>query len=193
MSSSEIKTSSATTPREMARAKVLEADKIILEAGSPACISEGITILKDALLSVARNNPIGDTISCITNMLRDTAIAMSIGPILEAYTAYTGPTTDIQVTIGGGESDEKSIFIALPTKENATINFQYSDTLSKVPDNFLSRENGEALNDTFIQKEDFAATLLLYVDGIRHQTTPSDDPWYIKQHGYAMELLKDLS
>ncbi len=168
----------------MARAKVLEADKIIKEAGSPACISEGLTILKDALLSVARSNPIGDIISCITNMmLRDTAIAISIGPIVEAYSSYTGPTTDIQITVGGGESDEKSIFIALPTAENATINFQYSDTLSAVPDNFLSRSSGEALNETFIPKEDYAATLVLYVNGLRHQTKAPDDSWYMKQHG----------
>jgi hypothetical protein len=137
--------------------------------------------------SVARSNPIGDTISCITNMLRDTSIAMSIGPILEAYSSYTGPTT-----VGGGESDKKSIFIALPTAENSTINFQYSDTLAGVPDNFLSRSSGEALNETFIPKEDYAATLVLYVNGLRHQTKAPDDSWYMK-HGNAIILLTDLA
>ena len=111
---------------------------------------------------------------------------------MEAYSDYTGPTTDIQITIGGGESDKKSIFIALPTAENSTINFQFSDTLAGVPDNFLSRSSGEALNETFIPKEDYAATLVLYVNGLRHQTKAPDDSWYMK-HGNAIILLTDLA
>ncbi len=80
MSLSEIKISSAATPREMALAKIKEADKLINEAGGQSCISEGLSILREALLWLARNNSIGNTVPSILSILRDTNLALNTGP-----------------------------------------------------------------------------------------------------------------
>ncbi len=117
MSLSEIKTSNAATPREMALAQIKEADKMINEAGGPSCISGGLSILRGALLYVARNNTLSNTVPSIVSVLRDTSLALTMGPVTEAYSEYTGAVTDIQIPIGS-EGEPKNVFLALPAAEN---------------------------------------------------------------------------
>jgi hypothetical protein len=128
MSSSEIKTSNAATPREMALAQIKEADKMINEAGGPSCVSGGLSILRGALLYVARNNTLSNTVPSIVSVLRDTSLALTMGPVTEAYSEYSGAITDIQIPIGS-EGEPKNIFLALPTAENAIVNFQHTDSV----------------------------------------------------------------
>jgi len=173
MSFSEIKTSSAATPREMALAKIKEADKIIKEAGGPSCISEGLSILREALLYVARTNTIGNTVPSIISMMRDTSLSLSMGPVTEAYGDYSGTVTDIQIPFGS-EGEQKPLFLALPTAEHAIINMQHTDSVPSIPDNFLTRTALVELSATFIPKEEYANNLLQYVEG--NFSEPGDGP-----------------
>ena len=192
MSLSEIKTSSAATPREMALAQIKESEKMINEAGGPSCISGGLSILRGALLYVARNNTLSNTVPSIVSVLRDTSLALTMGPVTEAYSEYTGAVTDIQIPIGS-EGEPKNVFLALPTAENAIVDYQYTDSVPNIPDNFLTRTPLEEPTATFIPKEAYAATLLQFVDGIRYQTKAPEDEFGRQQKGYAIIMLTDLA
>jgi len=189
---SEIKTSSAATPREMALAQIKESDKMINEAGGPSCISGGLSILRGALLYVARNNTLSNTVPSIVSVLRDTSLALTMGPVTEAYSEYSGAVTDIQIPIGS-EGEPKNVFLALPTAENAIVDYQHTDSVPNIPDNFLTRTPLQEPAATFIPKEAYAATLLQYLEGIRYQTKAPEDKFGRQQKGYAIIMLTDLA
>ena len=187
----EAKHTYAATQREAECAMVKEADKLIKEASSVSDITEGVEIMKGAMISAARRNPIGMTKAVVSSMIRETTLAMHVGSILAEYSLYTGPVTDIQVPVG--EADEKTFFLALPTEDGATITFQNPETLLGVPDNFLTRVVGQDLNATCLPADQYAATLTLYVNGIRMQSEHSKEAWYMTQHGFAIIILKALA
>ena len=179
------------TPRELAMAQVKESDEMIKGAHSMTCIAEGFAILKEGLLRGTRASTIANVIPTMTNLLRNTTIAMHMGPILETYQTYTATTTDIQVT--SGESEQRSFFFELPTREGAIITITHPNP-NGIPDNFLTVHLGGIQPSlTFIAPDQYVATILTYLEMVHHKMIAPTEAWQQKQLAYIVRITTEIS